>query len=62
VSHVKAIVCPEQLGIGVPSGVEMMVIGGELHRNQFKQREKNHVGISLDIKNATTPSTEPRRT
>jgi hypothetical protein len=52
VEHVKALVVPEQLGIGIRVGPEMFVIGIQLHINQEKQGDKNHVGISLDIKNA----------
>jgi hypothetical protein len=52
VSHVQELVTPEELGIGIRSGPEMFFIGSQLHINQEKQGDKNHVGISLDVKNA----------
>jgi hypothetical protein len=52
VEHVKALVVPDQLGIGFRAGPEMFVIRNKLYINQEKQGGKNHVGISLDIKNA----------
>jgi hypothetical protein len=52
VSHVQALVTPEQIGIGIRSGPEIFVIGSQLHINQEKQGDKNHVEISLDVKNA----------